>query len=109
MRFGVLAVFVGKDVLALEDGGVKACSPIGREAIPNNGFDLIADVHFRGAIVASSLFYCHIRVETVVQVDIPSQSLRVADPSSSLVAQFLIFHFPLFFFFLVLYFSRNPG
>jgi len=56
-KLRVLTVFVGKDVLALEDRGVKACSSIGREAIPNNGFDLMTEVHFRRAIVASSLFY----------------------------------------------------
>src|SRR6266508_1094740 len=54
-EFRVFTILVGKDILALEDRRVEASTAVGGEAVLNDGFDAVAEVHFCWAVVACTL------------------------------------------------------
>ena len=55
-ELGILAVLVGEDVFALEDGGVEAGAAVGGEAILDDTFDVVATEHLGGAKVPGTLY-----------------------------------------------------
>jgi len=56
-EFRIFAIFVGEDVLALEDRRVQACTAVSGEAVFNDGFYVVADVCFCWTIVACTLWH----------------------------------------------------
>jgi hypothetical protein len=51
-------------ILALEDRRVEVSTAVGGEAVLNDGFDAVTEVHFCWAVVACTLRKCRLEDET---------------------------------------------